>query len=151
MKKQVVRITENDLHNIINESLRRIVAENEENEGAWDYAKSFWNQGKNKAMQAGQQVGAAIGQQAQRVGTAIGKQAQRAKGAMNNAYQGAKQGLQNMHQNALDASARGDMPKIVQQLQGIQQRVSRLMPNNRQASSAIQRVINLLNQASQQQ
>lgn len=61
-KKQLVRLTESDLHNIINESVRTILSEKMD-EGWWDTAKSFMGQygkrGADKAQQMGQQVGSA--------------------------------------------------------------------------------------------
>ena len=62
MKKQVIRLTESDLHNIINESVRTILSEKMD-EGWWDTAKSFMGQygkrGADKAQEMGQQVGSA--------------------------------------------------------------------------------------------
>ena len=61
-KKQLVRLTESDLHNIINESVRTILSEKMD-EGWWDTAKSFMGQygkrGADKAQEMGQQVGSA--------------------------------------------------------------------------------------------
>ena len=39
MKKQIMRITEQDIKNIVSESVNRIIAENADNEGIWDKIK----------------------------------------------------------------------------------------------------------------
>lgn len=61
MKKQLVRLTEEDLHQIIESTVQRIITENYEEEGMWDTMKSFggqyFNRGKKSAQQFGQKMG----------------------------------------------------------------------------------------------
>ncbi len=101
-KKQLVRLTESDLHNIINESVRTILSEKMD-EGWWDTAKSFMGQyGKrsaDKAQQMGQQVGSAaknayntMSNKAQQMGQQVGN-------AAKNAYNTASNNVQQFGQN----------------------------------------------------
>ena len=101
-KKQLVRLTESDLHNIINESVRTILSEKMD-EGWWDTAKSFMGQygkrGADKAQQMGQQVGSAaknayntMSNKAQQMGQQVGN-------AAKNAYNTASNKVQQIGQN----------------------------------------------------
>lgn len=101
-KKQLVRLTESDLHNIINESVRTILSEKMD-EGWWDTAKSFMGQygkrGADKAQQMGQQVGSAaknayntMSNKAQQMGKQVGD-------AAKNAYNTASNNVQQFGQN----------------------------------------------------
>ena len=47
MKKQVIRLTESDLHKIVENSVRRIMTENEEDEGLWNNMKSAFKGARN--------------------------------------------------------------------------------------------------------
>lgn len=61
MEKRVIKLTESELNQIIEESVRSIIAENMEDEGLWDTMKSFGGQyaqrGKQKAQEMGQDFG----------------------------------------------------------------------------------------------
>ena len=93
MEKKVIKLTESDLHEIINESVRRIIAENMTDEGWFDTMKSFANQygqrGAAKAQEIGQKVG----------------------NAAKNAYNNVKQDVQNTWNNAKQDSSMVDMQK----------------------------------------
>lgn len=126
-KKQVVRLSESDLQNIIKESVMEILKENPQNEGLWDYFKSMGRQGGNKAQAMGQQVGKQVKQQ---YGNMTGKAQQgwnAVKGAAQRGYDAAAQkvgqgvdaargmynkaaeGVKTMHQNAMQDSSMANM------------------------------------------
>ena len=124
MKKEIIRMSESDLHKVIKESVEQILKENMEDEGFMDYFNSMRRQGGQKA----QQLGNAAGQSAHNFGNkmmdkakqgynAVANKAQQgynaAKGAVNNVAQGVK----TMHQNAQADSAMADISKAVQILQ----------------------------------
>lgn len=71
MKKQLIRLTEEDLQQIIENSVKRVIKENAEEEGFFNTAKNFANSYRQRGANA-------------------------IKQGMNNA----KQGLQNLKQNA---------------------------------------------------
>lgn len=124
MKKEIIRMSESDLHKVIKESVEQILKENMEDEGFMDYFNSMRRQGGQKA----QQLGNAAGQSARNFGNkmmdkakqgynSVANKAQQgynaAKGAVNNVAQGVK----TMHQNAQADSAMADISKAVQILQ----------------------------------
>ena len=60
MKKQVIRLTESELNQIIEESVRTIISENMD-EGMWDTMKSFASQYGKRGANKAQQMGASVG------------------------------------------------------------------------------------------
>lgn len=123
-KKQMVRLTESDLQNIIKESVMEILKENPQNEGLWDYFKSMGRQGGNKAQSMGQQVG----KQAQQGWNAVKGAAQRGYDAaaqkvgqgvdvVRGAYNNAAQGVKTMHQNAMQDSSMANMQASMNKFQ----------------------------------
>lgn len=62
MKKQLIRLTEEDLNQIIESTVHRIIAENSEDEGLWDSLKSFAGQYKNRGEQKAKEMGKAAGE-----------------------------------------------------------------------------------------
>ena len=112
-KKQMVRLTESDLQNIIKESVMEILKENPQNEGLWDYFKSMGRQGGNKAQSMGQQVG----KQAQQGWNAVKGAAQRGYDAVRGTYNNAAQGVKTMHQNAMQDSSMANMQASMNKFQ----------------------------------
>lgn len=122
--KNVIRLTEEDLNNIIKESVQQILKENPENEGLWDYFKSMGRQGSNKAQQIGQAAGEkakqgynAVADKAKQGYNAVADKVKQGynygKGVANNTVQGVK----TMHQNAQSDAAMQDISKAVKILQ----------------------------------
>lgn len=72
MKKQLVRLTEEDLHQIIESTVQRIITENYEEEGMWDTMKSFGGQYFNRGKKSAQQFGQNVKQSAQQFGQKMG-------------------------------------------------------------------------------
>jgi hypothetical protein len=114
-KKQLVRLTESDLHNIINESVRTILSEKMD-EGWWDTAKSFMGQygkrGADKAQQMGQQVGSAAknayntaSNKAQQMGQNVANSAKNAYNTMSNKAQQMGQQVGNAAKNAYNTAS----------------------------------------------
>lgn len=62
MKKQLIRLTEEDLNQIIESTVQRIITENSEDEGLWDSLKSFAGQYKNRGEQKAKEMGKAAGE-----------------------------------------------------------------------------------------
>lgn len=62
MKKQLIRLTEEDLNQIIESTVHRIITENSEDEGLWDSLKSFAGQYKNRGEQKAKEMGKAAGE-----------------------------------------------------------------------------------------
>ena len=90
-KKQMVRLTESDLQNIIKESVMQILKENPQNEGLWDYFKSMGRQGGNKAQAMGQQVGQQAKQQYNNMAGKAQQGWNAVKGAAQRGYDAASQ------------------------------------------------------------
>lgn len=134
-KKQMVRLTESDLQNIIKESVMEILKENPQNEGLWDYFKSMGRQGGNKAQAMGQQVGKQARQQydnmtgkaqqgwnavkgaAQRGYDAAAQKVGQGVDAVRGAYNNAAQGVKTMHQNAMQDSSMANMQASMNKFQ----------------------------------
>lgn len=98
--RQQIRLTESELQNIIEESVRRVIAENAEDEG---FFKDIWNAGKNafggdvnRAKAAARQTGANI-----RNGVQNG--INNVKQGVQNGYNNVRQGVQR-RANAFGAS-----------------------------------------------
>ena len=152
-KKQMVRLTESDLQNIIKESVMEILKENPQNEGLWDYFKSMGRQGGNKAQAMGQQVG----KQAQQGWNAVKGAAQRGYDAaaqkvgqgvdsVIGAYNNAAQGVKTMHQNAMQdssmANMKSSMDKFEKDLQVFLKNGGQV---DRQLKSRLSGIMNMLN------
>ena len=92
MKKQVIKLTEQDLHRIIKESVNTIM-ENEMEEGWFDMAKGLGKFGADKAKQFGQNVM----NKAKQFGSEANDymQKENLKGEINNAIQTIQKLLQN--------------------------------------------------------
>lgn len=123
-KKQMVRLTESDLQNIIKESVMEILKENPQNEGLWDYFKSMGRQGGNKAQSMGQQVGKqaqqgwnAVKGAAQRGYDAAAQKVGQGVDAVRGAYNNAAQGVKTMHQNAMQDSSMANMQASMNKFQ----------------------------------
>lgn len=123
-KKQVIRLTESDLNNIIKESVQQILKENPQNEGLWDYFKSMGRQGGNKAQSMGQQVGKqaqqgwnAVKGAAQRGYDAAAQKVGQGVDAVRGAYNNAAQGVKTMHQNAMQDSSMANMQASMNKFQ----------------------------------
>ena len=84
--KQQIRLTESELQNIIEESVRRVIAENMEDEGffgdLWRAGKNAFGGDVNRAKAAARQTGANI------------------RNGIQNGYNNAKQGIENGYNNA---------------------------------------------------
>lgn len=62
MKKQLIRLTEEDLNQIIESTVHRIITENSEDEGLWNSLRSFAGQYKNRGEQKAKEMGKAAGE-----------------------------------------------------------------------------------------
>ena len=137
MAKQLIRLTEADLHRIIESSVERIMNENMEDEGFGDYFRSLGRQGKAKAQAAGE-----------RVGNWAGNKWNAAKQSVQNTYNNVKQGVQTMHQNAMQDSMVANMENA---LSSFEQSLATFKKNggnfaNAQLQSRLQGIKNMLDQ-----
>jgi phage-related protein len=107
MSKKIVRLTESELHQIINEAVSQIINENMEDEGFKDYLASLGRQGANKAQKIGQEVGerarGAYNNASNKVNGVVNNVKQSAKDAYNTASQKVQQATQTVKQGANDA------------------------------------------------
>ena len=94
--RQQIRLTESELQNIIEESVRRVIAENMENEG---FFGDLWKAGKNAFGGDVNRAKAA----AQQTGTNIRNGIQNVKQGVQNGYNNVRQGVQK-RANAFGAS-----------------------------------------------
>lgn len=62
MKKQLIRLTEEDLNQIIESTVHRIITENSEDEGLWNSLRSFAGQYKNRGAKKAQELGRNAGE-----------------------------------------------------------------------------------------
>lgn len=110
MKKQLVRLTESELHQIIEESVRSIIEENMD-EGWFDTAKSFFGQYGKRGAENAKQLGNKVGQQvkmgvnkAQEVGKEVGDK-------LKQGYNNVKSDIQQTAMNARQDGSMKDMQK----------------------------------------
>lgn len=98
MDKKPIKLTEQDLHFLVENAVQAYLTENGMEEGFWGGMKNVASKGANAVGQGLKNVGSAIGNQARKVGNAVGNQIQNVK----TAYQqgSAQQDLQNVN-NAL--------------------------------------------------
>lgn len=88
MEKNIIRLSEEDLHKMISESVKRIIIENMEDEGFWDAIRG-----------ASKKVGNDISNKAQQVGNNMKNASQNFKNKMNTVGNNIKQGFNNQVQN----------------------------------------------------
>lgn len=169
MAKQLIRLTEEDLHRIVESSVERIIKENMEDEGLLDYLKSMGRQGGKKAQEAGADVGKKMRQgydavkgAAQRgydaAANKIGQGYDAVKGAAQRGYDAAAnkvgqavQGVKDMHQNAMQDSMVADMNSAIANFEKSLQTFINNGGNfqNAQLNSRLSGIKNMLNQYTQ--
>lgn len=115
MKKQLIRLTEEDLSNIIESTMKRIISENEDNEGMWDSLKSFAGQygkrGKENAQALGKRAGEGIKNSYNNAKNAVSNGYNNAKNAVSNGYNNVKQDIHNTWQGAQRDGSMKDMQR----------------------------------------
>ena len=111
MAKQLIRLTEEDLHRIVESSVERIINENMEDEGLFDYFRSMGRQGGQKAQQAG----AAMGQKMRQGYDAVKGAAQRGYDAAANKVGHGYDAVKGAAQRGYDAAAKN----VGQAVQGV--------------------------------
>ena len=103
MSKQKIRITEAELHQIIQESVNAILTESMD-EGMWDTAKSFFGQYKNRGVDKAKEMGKNVGQQAKKtynnVNKAVNAGVDKAKEMGKNVVNDVKQTYRNAQQDS---------------------------------------------------
>ena len=104
MKKQLIRLTEEDLSNIIESTMKRIISENEDNEGMWDSLKSFAGQYGKRGKENAQDLG-------KRAREGIKNSYNNAKNAVSNGYNNVKQDIHNTWQGAQRDGSMKDMQR----------------------------------------
>ena len=115
-KKQLVRLTESDLHRVIKESVNQILNERVD-EGPMDFMKSMFGQGKKKTQEY-------VGDKREKINNRMTKAKEAVQGAYNNAkdtvqgaYDNVKQGAQTMYRNAQQDSRQANIQKSFQKFQ----------------------------------
>lgn len=115
MKKQLIRLTEEDLNQIIESTVHRIITENSEDEGLWDSLKSFAGQYKNRGEQKAKEMGKAAGESIKNkynaTKAAAAQKYNAVKNAANQKYNAVKQDVQNTWQGAQRDGSMKDMQK----------------------------------------
>lgn len=123
-----MRLTESELNQIIEESVRSIIAENMEDEGLWDTMKSFGGQ----YLQRGKE-------QAQKMGHNVG---QKMKGAYNTVANDVKNTYKNAQQD-------GQMKSMIKAFNDFKMAVEKFRANggkvNNQLNSRIKGIENMMN------
>ena len=144
MAKQLIRLTEEDLHRIVESSVERIINENMEDEGFFDYFKSMGRQGGEKAQQAG----AAMGQKMRQGYDAVKGAAQKGYNAAANKVGQAVQGVKDMHHNAMQDSMVANMNSAIANFEKSLQTFINNGGNfqNAQLNSRLSGIKNMLNQ-----
>lgn len=137
MAKQFIRLTEADLHRIVESSVERIINENMEDEGFGDYFRSLGRQGQQKAQDAGKKVG-----------QWAGDKWNAAKTKVQNTYNDVKQGVQTMHQNAMQDSMVANMNNALNSFERSLETFKKNGGNfaNAQLQSRLQGIKNMLDQ-----
>ena len=147
MAKQLIRLTEEDLHRIVESSVERIINENMEDEGLFDYFRSMGRQGGQKAQQAG----AAMGQKMRQGYDAVKGAAQRGYDAAAKNVGQAVQGVKDMHHQAMQDSMVSNMNNAIA---NFEKSLSTFIRNggnfqNAQLNSRLSGIKNMLNQYTQ--
>lgn len=105
--RQQIRLTESELQNIIEESVRRVIAENMEDEGffgdLWRAGKNAFGGDVNRAKAAAQQTGANIRNGIQNVKQGVQNGYNNVRQGVENGYNNVRQGVQK-RANAFGAS-----------------------------------------------
>ena len=95
MKKKLIRLTESDLHRIVENSVRRALNESDLDEGWKDFAKGAWNKLRGDASNAANRGIERGTQSARSFSNGVSNAYNNAKQGMSNAYNNAKQGINN--------------------------------------------------------
>ena len=133
MAKQLIRLTEEDLHRIVESSVERIINENMEDEGFFDYFKSMGRQGGEKAQQAG----AAMGQKMRQGYDAV-------KGAAQKGYNAAANKVGQAVQDSMVANMNSAIANFEKSLQTFINNGGNFQ--NAQLNSRLSGIKNMLNQ-----
>ena len=164
-KKQMVRLTESDLQNIIKESVMQILKENSENEVRMgSYLSSIFGQGRKKGEEVGRNVKDAAQRgwnsatdavqrgwnsakdAAQRGYDATAQKVGQGVNAVRGAYDNVAQGVKTMHQNAMQDSSmdamKSSMDKFEKDLQVFLKNGGQV---DRQLKSRLSGIMNMLN------
>lgn len=169
MAKKLIRLTEQDLHRIVESSVDRIINENMEDEGLFDYFRSMGRQGGQKAQQAGAAMGQKMRQGYDSVkgaaqkgyNAAVNKVGQGYDSVRNAAQQGynaaankvgqAVQGVKDMHHQAMQDSMVANMNSAIANFENSLQTFIKNGGNfqNAQLSSRLSGIKNMLNQYAQ--
>ena len=118
--KKHMKITEKELHNLINECVQEYIQENQLNEGFGDWLKGWGNVGK---------------QDAQAVGSAINNKYQQAKNAVNNKYNQVKQGFNDRREMVGQYNQKMDMAKAMDKHTKM---VNKIMPTLQELKTTLQ-------------
>lgn len=111
MKKQLIRLTEEDLSKIIESTVQRIITENAENEGLWDTVKSFAGQYKNRGNAMARQIGKNAGERMKQGFNATKNAAAQKYKAAKEFGNNVKQDVKNTWQGAQRDSSMKDMQR----------------------------------------
>ena len=115
-KKQLVRLTESDLHRVIKESVNQILNERVD-EGPMDFMKSVFGQGKNKTQNYVNDKVGKINNSMTNAKNAVQGAYNNAKQSVQDTYGNMKQGAQTMYRNAQQDSRQANIQKSFQQFQ----------------------------------
>ena len=140
MNQKVIKLTEQDLHNIVKSTVKRVINENMEDEGLWNSLKSFGRQYGKRGVNAASQMG------------------QKAASNMRNAYNNAGQRMRNTYNNVRQdvsntwqaASRDGAMKDMQAAFQNFKNAVEKFQQNggqvSRQLNSYLSGINNMMNQ-----
>lgn len=145
-----IRITESDLHNLVESAIMNVLEKENLNEGWMDYFKSL---GRDTNRATKNAYNSASNKVKQGFNNAVDKMKQGYDNVSNKIQQGynnAKQGMQNMHNRAMDAKVLGDIPSAIQTLDAIKQRGLIQGRNLAMVNGAITILNNLLAQSREQ-
>lgn len=129
MNQKVIKLTEQDLHNIVKSTVKRVMNENMEDEGLWNSLKSFGRQYGKRGVNAASQMG------------------QKAASNMRNTYNNVRQDVSNTWQAASRDGAMKDMQAAFQNFKNA---VEKFQQNggqvSRQLNSYLSCINNMMNQ-----
>ncbi len=139
---KVIRLSESELRDMVCESVKQFILENEEDE-FWGGMKSLFTGAKNgvnnaaaKVGNAASRAGAAVGNAVKKGANAVGNAANQAGAAVKNRWQAGEA------QSAMEKQVK-QYEKIIGQLEQWQQ--NGMFTGNRQANSCVTQLINALN------
>jgi hypothetical protein len=146
MEKRVIKLTESELNQIIEESVRSIIAENMEDEGLWDTMKSFGGQYAQRGKEKAQEMGQGFGQKMKGAYNSMTNGVKNAGKKMKGTYNAVANDVKSTYRNAQQD---GQMKSMIKSFNDFKIAVEKFKANggkvDKQLGSRIKGIENMMN------